>query len=83
MSYFQSQSESTPYTLMFLVINGLVFGGQYVKFKKNSQSKLYLINSYKNEGLVENSLVCSICLVNCTKRDDTIELPCFSNHIFH
>lgn len=67
-------------SLLLILANILLFVSQYVKFGQLATGKLYFLKPTKFN---QENMECSICLINFSKGETILELPCFSNHIFH
>jgi len=84
MSYFRDANTPLIQSVLFLVINVLLFLGQYAKFNQLARTKLYVLEAFPFQSASDGSETeCSICLLKCLPDEAVIQLPCFSGHVYH
>lgn len=81
LAYFREAETPIVESVLFLLINFLLLLGQYLKFTQLASTKLYVLSPFANADLAESE--CAICLLQCLRNEDIVQLPCFSEHIYH
>jgi hypothetical protein len=63
-----------------MLANLLLCLGQHLKFRRLRYTKLYVLEPF---GWTGEECECAICLLPCAKGERVVQLPCFSEHVYH